>query len=61
MIGVASAAEEADNGGEAAPEPYSYSYETDTHSASESKDASGKVTGYYTIGKCTSSHLSIYY
>lgn len=34
---------------EAAPEPYSYAYQTDTHAASEQRDQSGKVTGFYTL------------
>lgn len=42
-------------GGEAAPEPYSYSYETDTHAASEQRDPSGTVQGFYTLCKYHSS------
>lgn len=33
----------------AAPEPYSYGYQTDTHAASEQRDPSGTVTGYYML------------
>ena len=47
IVGVVSAFQQ----GESAPEPYNYQYETDTHSAAESKDANGKVTGFYTISK----------
>lgn len=55
LVGYQAKAQEAANGeaasGEAAgaPEPYSYSYETESHGAAEQRDASGKVTGYYTI------------
>ena len=42
-------AQEAASERAAAPEPYSYGYETESHAASEQKDPSGKVSGFYTI------------
>lgn len=38
-----------ESGENAAPEPYAYGYETDSHAASEQRDQSGKVTGFYTL------------
>lgn len=49
IAGVASAQEAPAAEQNAAPEPYSYAYETDSHAASEQRDPSGKVTGFYTL------------
>lgn len=48
-VAAVSAQQSQPAGGEAAPEPYSYGYEADSHSASEQRDPSGKVTGFYTL------------
>lgn len=49
LVIASAAAQEAPASSEAAPEPYSYAYQTDSHSASEQRDPSGKVTGFYTL------------
>lgn len=48
-IASVASAQEATGEQAAAPEPYSYGYETDTHAASEQRDPSGKVSGFYTL------------